>query len=163
VLWVTDFGLARRAADPALTHSGALLGTPRYMSPEQAEAGKRPVDHRTDVYSLGATLYELVTRRAPYDGDNPVDILVRILDRDPPAPPARPPPPAPPPPQKPIPHGRPPPRRPPPPRPGGPGPPPPPPPPGRARARARRIGPVGRTVRWCQRNPALAAVTFAAV
>src|SRR5262249_9204483 len=51
VLWITDFGLARRDADPALTHRGALLGTPRYMSPEQAEAARRPVDHRTDVYS----------------------------------------------------------------------------------------------------------------
>lgn len=86
VLWITDFGLARRASDPSLTHSGAIVGTPRYMSPEQAEAARKPVDHRTDIYSLGATLYELVTRRAPFTGDTPVDILLQILERDPVAP-----------------------------------------------------------------------------
>jgi WD40 repeat protein len=82
-LWVTDFGLARRALDPALTQSGALVGTPRYMSPEQAEAAKRPVDHRTDVYSLGATLYELATRRPPFEGATPVDVLLQVIERQP--------------------------------------------------------------------------------
>ena len=57
-IWVTDFGLARRLADPGLTHHDSLLGTPRYMSPEQARTGS--IDGRTDVYSLGATLYELL-------------------------------------------------------------------------------------------------------
>ena len=52
-IWVTDFGLARRLADPGLTHHDSLLGTPRYMSPEQARTGA--IDGRTDVYSLGAT------------------------------------------------------------------------------------------------------------
>ena len=60
-IWLTDFGLARRLDDVSLSLTGALLGTPRYMSPEQAAAAKTPVDHRTDLYSLGATLYELVT------------------------------------------------------------------------------------------------------
>jgi WD40 repeat protein/tetratricopeptide (TPR) repeat protein len=83
VLWVTDFGLARRASDVALTRSGALVGTPRYMSPEQAEAAKRPVDHRTDVYSLGATLYELATRRPAFDGKTPVDVLLQVIEREP--------------------------------------------------------------------------------
>jgi WD40 repeat protein/tetratricopeptide (TPR) repeat protein len=83
VLWVTDFGLARRVSDVALTQAGALVGTPRYMSPEQAEAAKRPVDHRTDVYSLGATLYELLTRRPPFDGPTPVDVLLQVIERDP--------------------------------------------------------------------------------
>src|SRR5262249_17638770 len=55
-IWVTDFGLARRLADPGLTHHDSLLGTPRYMSPEQARTGS--IDGRTDVYSLGANLCE---------------------------------------------------------------------------------------------------------
>jgi serine/threonine protein kinase/WD40 repeat protein len=83
VLWITDFGLARRGDDPVLTHSGALLGTPRYMSPEQAEAARRPVDHRTDIYSLGATLYELVTRRPAFTGATPQEVVLQILDREP--------------------------------------------------------------------------------
>ncbi len=65
-IWVTDFGLARRLADPGVTHHDSLLGTPRYMSPEQARTGA--IDGRTDVYSLGATLYELLTLRPPFDG-----------------------------------------------------------------------------------------------
>src|SRR5262249_37062374 len=55
-LWVTDFGLARTLTDAGLTMSGDLLGTLRYMSPEQALARHGLVDHRTDIYSLGATL-----------------------------------------------------------------------------------------------------------
>jgi hypothetical protein len=55
-IWLTDFGLAKRMDDLALSMTGALLGTPRYMSPEQASATKLPVDQRTDIYSLGATL-----------------------------------------------------------------------------------------------------------
>jgi serine/threonine protein kinase/WD40 repeat protein len=83
VVWVTDFGLARRLDDAALTHSGQLLGTPRYMSPEQAQAAKSPVDHRTDIYSLGATLYELLARRPPFDGPTPLDVVLQILERAP--------------------------------------------------------------------------------
>jgi serine/threonine protein kinase/tetratricopeptide (TPR) repeat protein len=60
-LWVTDFGLARLQDHAALTLSGDLMGTLRYMSPEQAEARPVLVDHRTDLYSLGASLYELLT------------------------------------------------------------------------------------------------------
>jgi serine/threonine protein kinase/WD40 repeat protein len=83
VVWVTDFGLARRLEDVALTHTGAILGTPRYMSPEQAEAAKRPVDHRTDVYSLGATLYELLTRRPAFDGKTPHEVVLQVIEREP--------------------------------------------------------------------------------
>lgn len=86
VLWITDFGLARRLDDPAMTQSGALLGTPRYMSPEQARAARKPIDHRTDIYSLGATLYELITRRPAFDGATPQDVVIQILDREPVAP-----------------------------------------------------------------------------
>jgi serine/threonine protein kinase/WD40 repeat protein len=83
VVWITDFGLARRPEDVALTHPGTVLGTPRYMSPEQAEAAKRPIDHRTDVYSLGATLYELLTRRPAFDGNTPLDVVLQVIERDP--------------------------------------------------------------------------------
>jgi serine/threonine protein kinase/WD40 repeat protein len=86
ILWITDFGLARRKDDPSLTQPGALLGTPRYMSPEQAAAAKKPVDHRTDIYSLGASLYELLTRRPAFDGPTPTDVVLQILAREPVAP-----------------------------------------------------------------------------
>jgi WD40 repeat protein/serine/threonine protein kinase len=83
VLWITDFGLARRREDITVTQEGALLGTPRYMSPEQAEAARQLVDHRTDVYSLGATLYELVTRRPAFDGRTPQEVVSQIMHREP--------------------------------------------------------------------------------
>src|SRR5204863_9827609 len=57
-LWVTDFGLAKIGAEAGFTMSGDLIGTLRYMSPEQAMARHGLVDHRTDIYALGATLYE---------------------------------------------------------------------------------------------------------
>ena len=60
-LWVTDFGLAQFQANMQLTRTGDLLGTMRYMSPEQASGDRVVVDHRTDIYSLGVTLYELLT------------------------------------------------------------------------------------------------------
>jgi serine/threonine protein kinase/WD40 repeat protein len=158
VLWITDFGLARRADDPALTHSGVLVGTPRYMSPEQAEAARRPIDHRTDIYSLGATLYELVTYRPAFSGQTPAEVVVQILEREPVAPRQL---------NAAVPRDletiilkamakR---------------------PDDRYQTaaemaadlqrwqrlepiQARRIGPVGRSVRWCRRNPRLAAVSM---
>ena len=66
-LWVTDFGLARCREGANLTQSGDILGTMRYMSPEQALGRNGLVDHRTDVYSLGVTLYELAALRHPAD------------------------------------------------------------------------------------------------
>ncbi len=83
VLWITDFGLARNLDDVALTRSGQVLGTPRYMSPEQAQATVQPVDHRTDIYSLGATLYELLTRRPAFDGKTAQEVVLQIIDRAP--------------------------------------------------------------------------------
>jgi len=80
-IWVTDFGLARRLADPGLTHHDSLLGTPRYMSPEQARTGA--IDGRTDVYSLGATLYELLTLRPPFDGKSATELLEQIGQTEP--------------------------------------------------------------------------------
>jgi eukaryotic-like serine/threonine-protein kinase len=84
-IWVTDFGLARRLADPGLTHHDSLLGTPRYMSPEQARTGS--IDGRTDVYSLGATLYELLTLRPPFDGRSAAELIEQIGQEEP-APPS---------------------------------------------------------------------------
>jgi WD40 repeat protein len=83
-IWVTDFGLARRLADPGLTHHDSLLGTPRYMSPEQARTGA--IDGRTDVYSLGATLYELLTLRPPFDGRTAAELIDQIGRVEPPSP-----------------------------------------------------------------------------
>jgi eukaryotic-like serine/threonine-protein kinase len=78
-VWITDFGLAHIQGGAHLTATGELPGTPRYMSPEQAQA-RRPamVDNRTDIYSLGATLYELLTLRPAFEGDNPRDVMRRI-------------------------------------------------------------------------------------
>jgi len=80
-IWVTDFGLARRLADPGVTHHDSLLGTPRYMSPEQARTGS--IDGRTDVYSLGATLYELLTLRPPFDGQTAAELIDQIGQLEP--------------------------------------------------------------------------------
>jgi eukaryotic-like serine/threonine-protein kinase len=80
-IWVADFGLARRLDDPGLTQSDSRLGTPRYMSPEQADRGE--IDARTDVYSLGASLYELLTLRPPFEGRTAADLTRQICLRDP--------------------------------------------------------------------------------
>jgi hypothetical protein len=82
-LWVTDFGLAQFHADGGLTQTGDLLGTLRYMSPEQAGGQRLLTDHRTDVYSLGATLYELITLRPLFDGSDRQTLLRQILHEEP--------------------------------------------------------------------------------
>ena len=84
-LWVTDFGLAQVIGDPGLTITGELLGTLRYASPEQVLARRGIVDHRSDVYSLGATLYELLTLRPPFEGRDRNALIQQIADDDPPA------------------------------------------------------------------------------
>lgn len=85
-VWLTDFGLARRVDDPALTATDALLGTPRYMSPEQASLKRSEIDNRTDIFSLGATLYELVTGRPAFEGDSSHHVIQAILTIDPDSP-----------------------------------------------------------------------------
>ena len=81
---VMDFGLAREAGEgKGLTESGAVLGTPAYMSPEQARGDVRHLDHRTDVYSLGATLYDLLAGVPPFDAESVVDLLMAVLDNEP--------------------------------------------------------------------------------
>jgi serine/threonine protein kinase len=82
-VWVADFGLARLGTDAGLTMSGDLLGTLRYMSPEQALGQRVPVDHRTDVYSLGATLYELLTLEPAYGGRSREEVLRHIAFEEP--------------------------------------------------------------------------------
>jgi serine/threonine protein kinase/Flp pilus assembly protein TadD len=78
-LWVTDFGLAHCRHGPVgLTVTGDLVGTLRYMSPEQAQAQPTGVDHRTDIYSLGATLYELVTLEPAFDDRDRQELLRQI-------------------------------------------------------------------------------------
>jgi serine/threonine protein kinase len=82
-LWVADFGLARCRAEPALTGTGDVVGTLRYMSPEQALAKRGLVDHRSDVYSLGATLYEALTLQPAYAGKDREELLHQIATADP--------------------------------------------------------------------------------
>ena len=80
---LTDFGLARPEQGESITDSGAMVGTPLYMSPEQVRAKKGEIDRRTDVYSLGATLYEMVAGRPPFSGESTQEILQRILEEEP--------------------------------------------------------------------------------
>ena len=77
-LWITDFGLARIQSDSGVTISGDIVGTIRYMSPEQAAGDSALVDARTDVYALGATLYELLTLRPAHIGNGRQEILRHI-------------------------------------------------------------------------------------
>jgi predicted Ser/Thr protein kinase len=83
--FVMDFGLARSAnKGGTLTTEGQVMGTPAFMSPEQAEG--RPCDAKSDVYSLGATLYSLVAKRPPFEAPTPLQILMQVTQQDPPLP-----------------------------------------------------------------------------
>ncbi|MBL8766930.1 MAG: serine/threonine protein kinase [Planctomycetes bacterium] len=83
-LRVADFGLAKDESLGSLTNTGDVAGTAAYMSPEQAHVTKAEVDHRTDIYSLGVVLYELLTLTRPYEGKTSRDIIDRIGAADPP-------------------------------------------------------------------------------
>lgn len=83
---ITDFGLAKDLDRDDETPSGAILGTPLYMSPEQAAGQTRQVGPQSDVYSLGAILYELLTGQPPFRGPTDLDTLRQLLSRDPAAP-----------------------------------------------------------------------------
>ena len=80
---LTDFGLAREEGLPSITRTGDFTGTPYYISPEQAKGEKVNVDHRSDIYSLGVTLYELLTLKRPIAGKFTQEVLLRIDSEEP--------------------------------------------------------------------------------
>lgn len=81
---ITDFGLAKQVeSDVALTLSGAVLGTPSYMPPEQATGHGKEIGPACDVYSLGAILYDLLTGRPPFRADTPLDTLLQVVESAP--------------------------------------------------------------------------------
>ena len=81
--YITDFGLAKEPASASKTAAGTIAGTPHYMAPEQASGDLRRLDRRADVYSLGATLYELLCGHPPFDGENALEVLGKTLSDDP--------------------------------------------------------------------------------
>ncbi len=81
---VTDFGIARAGSSPSVTETGSIIGTAQYLSPEQAKG--KAVEQSSDLYSLGVVLYEMLTGRVPFEGENPVAIALKHLS-DEPAPP----------------------------------------------------------------------------
>ena len=82
---IVDFGLARDVSQGSLTQTGDLAGTPFYMSPEQIRAQRNAVDHRTDVFSLGVVLYEMLTLHRPFGGESADAVLRGITQDDPPS------------------------------------------------------------------------------
>jgi serine/threonine protein kinase len=82
-LSINDFGLVRMLEQPGMTLTGEFVGTPAYMSPEQITAGRTSLNHRTDIYSLGATLYELLTLHLPFTGERRDQVLTQILHKEP--------------------------------------------------------------------------------
>jgi serine/threonine protein kinase/formylglycine-generating enzyme required for sulfatase activity/cephalosporin-C deacetylase-like acetyl esterase len=82
-LSLMDFGVARMLEDESLTITGSFIGTPHYMSPEQITDSRGKPDHRTDIYSLGVTLYELLTLRVPFVGENREQIITQIISKEP--------------------------------------------------------------------------------
>jgi serine/threonine-protein kinase len=82
--YVVDFGLVREVEDRGQTQTGEVLGTPAYMSPEQANGDVHELDRRTDVYSLGATLYDVIAGRPPFVSDHPWKLLLMVALEDPP-------------------------------------------------------------------------------
>jgi hypothetical protein len=85
-LWITDFGLAMVEAEPNITATGGILGTLRYMSPEQMRGDRHVLDHRTDIYSLGVTLYEMLMLQPAFPDSDAARLMQRIPSDEPTAP-----------------------------------------------------------------------------
>lgn len=83
VPYVMDFGLAREIESPAMTMSGMVVGTPNYMSPEQARGDRKIINRRSDIYCLGSTMYELFTGERAFTGDSPLKVLLMVVNDDP--------------------------------------------------------------------------------
>ena len=81
--YVMDFGLARSAQEAGATVTGTVLGTPHYMPPEQAQGAATQLDRRADIYSLGATLYHLVTGKPPVPGKTPAEVIHNLITQEP--------------------------------------------------------------------------------
>jgi serine/threonine protein kinase len=81
--FLMDFGIAREQTAPGLTSTGLVIGTPFYMSPEHVRGIVTEIDRRSDIYSLGVTLYEMLGDCVPFPGDTPMEILMKILQREP--------------------------------------------------------------------------------
>lgn len=84
--YVVDFGVVREMHSPGGTLTGALIGSPSYMSPEQAMGDWNRLDRRSDVFSLGAVLYEILTGRRPFENENTLRVLQMVVEEDPPRP-----------------------------------------------------------------------------
>lgn len=82
-VWITDFGLARLESDASITATGDLIGTVRYMPPEVVSGKRVLVDHRADIYSLGLTMYEMLTLSAAFPGDDREHLIRQIMHEDP--------------------------------------------------------------------------------
>ena len=80
---ITDFGLAKRLEHDGQTETGQVMGSPSYIPPEQAEGRAKEAGPATDVYALGAILYEMLTGRPPFKGVTPMDTLMKVLREEP--------------------------------------------------------------------------------
>jgi tRNA A-37 threonylcarbamoyl transferase component Bud32 len=83
---ITDFGIAKRLEEDGQTETGQVMGSPSYIAPEQAEGRAKEATPATDVYALGAILYEMLTGRAPFKGATPMETLIKVVREDPVAP-----------------------------------------------------------------------------